>query len=81
MKKAKKKNKYNNLPGGKAQGKTIKDFSPAERKQIEMGTKFEMEHTNSKKLAREIAMDHVTEFGTYYTELKKMENKLKRQKK
>lgn len=46
---------------------------------IRVGTKIEMEHTNSKKVARKIAMDHLHEFGNrYYVELQKMEKRLSR---
>jgi len=38
-----------------------------------MGIKVELEHTNSKKLAKEIAMDHLAEIPDYYARLKKME--------
>lgn len=48
--------------------------------QLRMGTKVEMEHTKSKKVAKKIATDHLLEFkgAPYYTELLKMEKKLKR---
>ena len=36
-----------------------------------MGIKIEMEHTNDKKLATEIATDHLKENPKYYTKLKK----------
>ena len=42
-------------------------------KELSMGTKVEMEHVNSKGLAKEIAMDHLVEIPDYYTRLKKME--------
>jgi hypothetical protein len=42
-------------------------------KQIQMGIKVEMEHTDDKNLAKEISMDHLMEFPDYYTKLKKME--------
>ena len=42
-------------------------------KELSMGTKVEMEHVNSKKLAKEIAMDHLVESPDYYTRLAKME--------
>jgi hypothetical protein len=47
--------------------------------QLRIGTKIEMEHTRSKKRARKIASDHLNEFkgAKYYTELIKMEKKLK----
>ena len=40
-----------------------------------MGIKVEMEHTDSKEKAKEIAMDHLWEDPTYYTKLKKVEAK------
>lgn len=47
-------------------------------KELEMGKKEELEHTEDKNTAREIAMDHLDEFpDNYYTELKKMEEKIK----
>jgi len=49
--------------------------------QLRIGTKIEMEHTRSKKVAERIAKDHLGEFTNYYTELKKMETRLKRRKK
>lgn len=36
--------------------------------EIRVGTKIEMEHTDSEKLAKEIAMDHIAEFADYYTD-------------
>ena len=58
------------LPGGLADKKAPSDF---DTNQIEKGKKIEMEHTNDKELAKEIAMDHLEEFPTYYTELEKIE--------
>lgn len=63
----------NILPGGKASKMKPADFDP---KELELGIKTEMEHTNNKDLAKEIAMDHLAEFPNYYTELLKMEKKL-----
>lgn len=40
--------------------------------QIKMGTKVEMEHTDSKKVAERIATDHVLEDPRYYTKLRKV---------
>lgn len=38
----------------------------------------EMEHTTSMKKAKKIAEDHIEEYGCdYYSELKKLTNKLK----
>jgi hypothetical protein len=64
------------IPGGMAQGKSPEDFDP---KALAQGTKVEMEHTNDPAIAREIAMDHLTEHPGYYVELAKMEKKLTKQ--
>lgn len=45
------------------------------KKQLKMGIKVEMEHTNDKAKAKEIAMDHLWEDPNYYTKLKKIESK------
>ena len=58
------------LSGGKADDKSSSDFSA---KQMAMGKKVEMEHTNSPELAKEISRDHLEEFPDYYTRLHKME--------
>lgn len=46
--------------------------------QIRMGTKHEMEHTSSQKVAKKIAMDHLQEHPKYYTYLNKMEKQMSR---
>ena len=68
------------LKGGKADKMTKKDIADKFKvsiqkvtKELDMGTKIEMEHVNSKNLAKEIAMDHLVEIPDYYTRLKKME--------
>ena len=45
---------------------------------MEMGVKVEMEHTNDKDIAMEIAHDHLFEFPDYYTALEEMEERLKK---
>jgi hypothetical protein len=45
------------------------------KKQLEMGKKVEMEHTDDKDKAKEIALDHLWEDPSYYSKLKKMETK------
>ena len=40
------------------------------RKEIKLGAKIEMEHTDSKAKAKEIAMDHITEYPDYYSNKK-----------
>lgn len=51
------------------------DMVKSLKKQLEMGVKIEMEHTDSKEKATEIAMDHLWEDPSYYTKLKKIETK------
>jgi hypothetical protein len=45
---------------------------------IKSGTKHELEHTKSKKVAKKIAMDHLKKHGLYYSKkgLPTMEKKL-----
>lgn len=43
------------------------------KKQLKHGIKVEMEHTTDKKVAEEIALDHLAELPDYYTRLKKVE--------
>jgi len=56
------------LKGGLGDGKNQNDF---DSKQLRMGIRVEMEHTDSKSKAREIVMDHLTEDPKYYTKLNK----------
>lgn len=60
------------LPGGKADKKTPDDFDP---KALAEGEAHEREHTKDPKLAREIAMDHLTEDPHYYEKIKEVEKK------
>lgn len=46
--------------------------------QMKMGTKVEMEHTNDKEIAHEIAMEHLIEDPKYYTRLATIDEKLKK---
>lgn len=59
------------LPGGLADRKKPEDFDAME---LARGVKVELEHTTSRQLATEIAMDHLTEDPDYYRKLKKMES-------
>jgi hypothetical protein len=43
------------------------------KEQEDDGTRVEMEHTDDKDVAREIAMDHLSEDSEYYNKLRKME--------
>lgn len=76
----------NELIGGKADKLTPKDLAkkfgvPVEQinAQIQKGIKVEMEHTDDKEKATEIATDHVSEFPDYYNRLETMENKASKQ--
>jgi hypothetical protein len=65
------------VPGGIADHKKPSDFN---KKQLDRGVEVEMEHTDDRDLSRDITMDHLEEFPTYYTELDKMEDKLEKKK-
>ena len=41
--------------------------------ELRMGVEVELEHTDSRTIAKEIAKDHLAECSTYYTRLKRME--------
>ena len=41
--------------------------------QLQQGIEVELEHTTNRKAAREIALDHLSEYSDYYTRLAKME--------
>lgn len=68
------------LFGGKSDNMSLPDIARKHKislgeieKQLEKGIKIELEHTNDKKIARKIAMDHLVELPDYYTRLMKME--------
>jgi len=70
----------NTIKGGKADKMTVKDIADKFKvsvdkieAQIKKGVKIELEHTDDKERATEIAMDHITEFPDYYDRLIKME--------
>lgn len=54
------------LTGGLADKNKPSDFDPQE---LAIGVKHELEHTNDKSLAKEIAMDHLAEDPHYYSKL------------
>jgi len=61
--------------GGKSDKMSPKDLAKKHNvdvddieNEIRVGAKIEMEHTDSKKMAKEIAMDHIAEFADYYTD-------------
>lgn len=57
-------------------GKSSKPDSFFNKNQLEIGTKIELEHTNSPEIAKRIAKDHLEESPRYYTELVKLESRL-----
>jgi len=61
-------NEEEELKGGESDGMTEKDLAEKHnvdvkdiKKEINIGIRVEMEHTDSKKVAKEIAMDHISE--------------------
>lgn len=60
------------LGTGEAKKKKVTE-KDVDKKELEMGTKVEMEHTKNKAIARRIALDHLAELPDYYTRLAKME--------
>lgn len=54
------------IPGGVGDNANPTDFDPAE---LEAGIQEELEHTNDLNIAREIAMDHLTENPNYYSKM------------
>lgn len=62
--------KEDKIPGGLADDKKPSDF---DSDKLKAGIKVELEHTSDKKIAREIAMDHLTEDINYYDKLKEVE--------
>lgn len=64
---------FERIPGGLSSGKAPWQFDPED---LARGIRVEMEHTNDPMIAREIAMDHLTEHENYYDALAVMENYL-----
>ena len=60
------------LPGGLGDTKKPADF---DEEQLAKGVKVEMEHTDDPAIAREIAMDHLTEDSLYYDKLEEVEGR------
>ena len=58
------------IHGGRADGMSPADF---DSRQLRIGTAHELEHTNDRAKAREIAMDHLAEDPDYYERLEAME--------
>jgi hypothetical protein len=72
--------KEEKLEGGVADSKSLEELAKKHKvdvkmltKQFNKGIKVEMEHTDNKQMAKEIAMDHISEDPKYYDKLSKME--------
>ena len=70
------------IPGGLADGMTLKDLAKHQNtdietliNQMEKGVNVEMEHTSDVSIAAEIAMDHIYEDLHYYDKLEDIESK------
>ena len=70
----------NKVVGGLSDDSSLNDIAKKHnvsidsiKHQLKLGIAVEMEHTNDKKIAKEIAMDHLVELPDYYTRLKKIE--------
>jgi hypothetical protein len=64
--------KKEELEGGIADNEDPKNFDP---EQLDAGIRVELEHTDDKAKAKEIAMDHLAEDPDYYKKLKTIEKK------
>jgi hypothetical protein len=58
------------LKGGKGDNRPDSDFDD---KDLQDAIKHELEHTKDRKIAKEIAKDHLIEDPNYYKKLKKIE--------
>lgn len=58
------------LKGGLGDNRPDDDF---DTEQLKNGTEVELEHTKNRKMAKEIAKDHLSEDPNYYKKLKKIE--------
>jgi hypothetical protein len=66
---------HEKIPGGKAKGMKPSEFP---RKALAEGARHELEHTTSKTVATEIAMDHLVEDPRYYEKLDRLEGASKK---
>ena len=64
--------KKDEIEGGLADNEKSSSFDP---EQLDAGIRVELEHTTDKSIAKEIAMDHLSEDPDYYKKLKTIEKK------
>ena len=62
--------KKDEIEGGLADNEKSSSFDP---EQLDAGIRVELEHTTDKSIAKEIAMDHLSEDPDYYKKLKTIE--------
>jgi hypothetical protein len=67
------------LHGGAAERLGVKECDVCSI-ELERGTEHEMEHTNDRKMARQIALDHLAEDPDYYKHLDVLESVVKSMK-
>jgi hypothetical protein len=74
--------KENSIKGGLADNMSLSDIAKKHKvnlgsitKEFKTGVEIEMEHTDNKSIAREIAKDHLYEDPKYYSKLSKIETK------
>ena len=59
---------------GQGRYNEVKDKKPIiDPKELAMGVKVEMEHTNDPEIAKRISLDHLSEISDYYTRLAALE--------
>lgn len=58
--------------GGKARSKGVTE-EQVDPEQLKMGIEVELEHTDNRHKAKQIALDHLAEIKDYYTRLKRLE--------
>lgn len=75
---------HDQIGGGLADDKTVRDIANKWSAPIELinlmlkwGVDVEMEHTDDRNIAMEIALDHLMEDPLYYKRLKEMEDDAK----
>lgn len=61
------------IHGGLASKENVKEYD-VDQDELKKGINIEMEHTDDESIAKEIALDHLSEIPDYYTRLIGMEN-------
>lgn len=72
------KNYKDKIPGGLADNKIPQDF---DKNSLQKGINIQKQHTSDDNIAKQIAMDHLTEDKNYYQKLQKIQKKANSQNK